>query len=129
VLRQVFWATASNFRTEFGHIKEDLQRQTRLMESHGNLIQIEEIQHLTKVAEAEFNEQKKSERLRQRAAVRDWLQSASADEDQEARSEARKEYPGVCSWIQSQERFTKWKDFKSQIGSLLWVTGKPGAGM
>jgi WD40 repeat protein len=36
--------------------------------------------------------------------------------------------PGTCKWLSTKMAYLKWKDFATNVPSVLWMSGKPAAG-
>jgi len=61
--------------------------------------------------------------------LRSWLSAASSDVDQENAAKVREDYPNTGRWLLKQDLVRSWCDPRSSSIPLLWLNGKPGAGM
>lgn len=66
---------------------------------------------------------------RRRAHLFNWLCAPDTPSDHGHLQDARKENPDGGQWVLRTSRFRAWFDPNSVTAPLLWVTGKPGAGM
>ncbi|KAI0258297.1 hypothetical protein BC834DRAFT_944541, partial [Gloeopeniophorella convolvens] len=67
-------------------------------------------------------EQQRQERMKQAKRYRKWLSPPNSSTNQVTASEAR--YSDTSMWLVRSEAYEAWKS----SGTLLWITGKPGAG-
>lgn len=79
-------------------------------------------------AQSNFEEIAKAEKERRRIAVTEKLHATSSIADHENAVEIRSEYPSTGSWILQRDQMKKWMKPEDTDGSLLWLSGIPGAG-
>jgi hypothetical protein len=129
VWKQLFHATWKTFRTKFSGILANLRRHKLLVESQANIIQFEEIQRARTAAEAHVRALQEAELKNMQVVLRSWLSAASSDMDQENAAKVRGDYPNTGRWLLTKDLVRSWCEPNSSSIPLLWLNGKPGAGM
>ena len=89
----------------------------------------EEAQIAREDAKEAFKESVKHEQARQRMAVIEWLSPPDSEADHERYSDIRGKYPGTGRWLLRARVVKKWLDSSTTDVPVLWLYGKPGAGM
>ena len=129
VFKQLFQAIWRGFRSKIDDLKDNLRRYKGLIESRATLLQFEEILNLRRLAESEFTERRNAEIARRRSAVLQWLSPVNYQSFHEKNIEVLSRYPATGHWILDDLRYQKWSDPLYCSTPLLWLNGKPGAGM
>ena len=129
VFKQLFQATWRGFRSKIEHLKDNLRRYKDLIESRANIIQFEEMLGLKRQAESHFSEMRDADLSRRRRAVLQWLSPPNYQSIHEKNLETLSCYPGSGLWLLDDHRFQKWFHPLYCSSPLLWLNGKPGAGM
>jgi hypothetical protein len=90
---------------------------------------LEQTQQVRLQTEESFKKLDVAEVIRRRTYLFSWLSAHDKAPDLEHCRTLRKDYPTSGQWLLRNSRFRAWFDTSSVSGPLLWVTGKPGAGM
>lgn len=79
---------------------------------------------------ADDQKREEDEARRKHREVLQWFSAAETTEsDQQRYSETRRQYSGTGDWILENEKVKNWREEDTPISSILWMNGKPGAGM
>lgn len=150
-MQQFFRTAWKDFKSRFRHILGDLQRHKSLIESHANIIQIQEAQeardatkdvfskllhdNTLQVQEAlaareathdSFMKVFQSNRDNQHVFVQNWLSPVNVKVDQEGYIAMR--HGDTGQWILNNDAIKSWMDPNDQTMPIVWLTGIPGAG-
>lgn len=79
--------------------------------------------------EENFRKLDADEVVRRRTYLFNWLCAPNSMSDHEHLQNLIEDSPANGQWLLRTARFRAWYDSSSASSPLLWVTGKPGAGM
>lgn len=105
-----------------------MTRHKRLIESRASLMQFEEVQHIRKREEREFEKMNQSEHLRRRREVMQWLSPFMPEGLQDSYRAIRSGYPESGRWVLDNSKMQDWLCPRYCSNPLLWLNGLPGAG-
>jgi hypothetical protein len=128
VWRQMIHALWKNFETDFKAILDSLRGHRSLLESHTNLVKLEEILNSRVEQQIRFKYLQEKEIQRQTAFVYQWLDTANYKADHENILKKREEFPTTCKWLLTNDKFSAWFGMELQSSPYLWLSGIPGAG-
>jgi len=78
----------------------------------------------------ERDRQTEAEARKSHREVLQWFSAADTTaSDQQHFTSIRKEFPGTGNWILENEKVKNWREAETPMYSMLWMNGKPGAGM
>jgi hypothetical protein len=135
------WKT---FESRFRSILEALSRHRQLIAQQAALLHYQQYQldrqamlsHIRQYqqdrekASADDQKREEDEARRKHREVLQWLSAAETTEsDQQRYRETRRQYSGTGDWILENEKVKNWREEDTPISSILWMNGKPGAGM
>ncbi|KAI1777216.1 hypothetical protein F4818DRAFT_409587 [Hypoxylon cercidicola] len=126
--KQLFQATWRGFTDKIHHLKKNLERHRRLIESHATIVEFEEIQRIRESARRDFEFHQKAENDRRRLRVMEWLSPFSAEDLQDRYRETRSICGDTGRWLLDDSRFQKWFSPDHCQTPSLWINGIPGAG-
>lgn len=129
VWKQLFQATWKGFVLKVQDLKDSLSRHRQLVESRATIVEIEEIRSLRRTTEAKLESLQKADMARRKAAIFRWLSSADSEVIHERHLKARSDNLTAGQWLLDDHRFQKWFDPVYCSTPLLWMNGKPGAGV
>jgi len=133
-----------DFESRFRRILDSLSRHRRLIAEQANLLFQQQqmadrnqmfnlISHYQNDRENAIEDQRRQEQNDARKSYLEVLQWFSAADttasDQQGFTREREEYSGTGRWILEDEKVRNWREADAPRSSVLWVTGKPGAGM
>lgn len=134
--KQLIHAVWKTFRSSIDGILFKLQSHRRLLNSQTVLVGVQEtlraIDELLETRRAIEDRCKNTEvadaekRKREAAA---WLSAADSTADHDDALSVFENDPGSGSWLFRQNLVEKWLDPQSLVDPLLWINGKPGAGI
>lgn len=144
VWRQIFRSLWKNFESRFRSILQALSRHRELIAEQAGLLHHQQYRHdmqamLRHIQQYQHDREKSIENdqareeadaQRKRREVLQWFSAAETIRfDQENYSATRRQYSGTGDWILENEKVKNWIEEDTPISSILWMSGKPGAGM
>jgi len=126
-----------HFETNFKSILNALSRHRRLIADQAAALHYRQYQFDSQQYKQERSKnieycerQEASEMQRKRLEVLQWFSAAdTTDLDQEQFTYTRREYHGSGNWILKNEKIRNWLEDDTPVSSMLWLNGKPGAGI
>lgn len=144
VWRQIFRSMWKNFDSRFKSILEALSRHRQLIAYQADLLHHQQYQldrtamlrHIHQYREhrardiKDQEQREEAEAQRKHREVLQWFCAADTTaSDQEVFSNKRRQYSGTGDWILENEKVKNWLEEDTPMSSILWMNGKPAAGM
>ncbi len=128
-----------DFQSRFASIIESLRKQRDFVDIEAASIDIVEsaesrarlqldIEERQKVSTEALERNEKNERIARLQSSVEWLAVDDIVQEIECERMSRRRYDGTCEWIDKLPQMKNWLRNDTKY-SLLWLSGKPGAGM
>ncbi|KAI9148085.1 DNA repair protein RAD5B [Paramyrothecium foliicola] len=126
--QQLFTASWRNFTDNVGHIKLNISRSKRMIESQASIAEFEAVNNSRIAAINTFHREKAAQDAHRRTAVLQWLSPFDNNREHERLQKIRSVCKDPGQWLLNDRRFQAWFDTQNQSTPLLWLSGIPGAG-
>ncbi|OJI88606.1 hypothetical protein ASPTUDRAFT_134937 [Aspergillus tubingensis CBS 134.48] len=124
--KQVFRATWSTYKANFGPVVDSLKRHKQVFGDRLTFAQLENIRSEGIRSSEALKKLQKDEEMGRLRDIQCWLNSANIASDQDTFTSMRSRNTQAGTWILRHQLYCAWKERKAQ--PMLWVNGIPGAG-
>lgn len=117
-----------NFNRRFQGILDSMTENCRLLEMEASTTNILESLYFRRKMEEERLKSEKDRTVTQLQAALKWLDIKDEEQEDELERQYEFVHQHSCDWVQRKEPARSWMSLGT-TQPVLWLTGKPGAGM